>query len=61
MRNLWRFLRVPTLVRRIMVAQMLLLTLLWCLFLTWMLWDDLRSPPILTGDKTYKTIFTLVE
>ncbi|STQ12069.1 Uncharacterised protein [Enterobacter cloacae] len=23
MRNLWRFLRVPTLVRRIMVAQML--------------------------------------
>ena len=31
MRNLWRFLRVPTLVRRIMVAQMLLLTLLWCL------------------------------
>ncbi|MRM10020.1 sensor histidine kinase [Enterobacter cloacae subsp. dissolvens] len=61
MRNLWRFLRVPTLVRRIMVAQMLLLTLLWCLFLTWMLWDDLRNPPILTGDKTYKTIFTLVE
>ena len=43
MRNLWRFLRVPTLVRRIMVAQMLLLTLLWCL-LTRMLWDDLRSP-----------------
>ncbi|MER1676240.1 sensor histidine kinase, partial [Enterobacter cloacae] len=61
MQNLWRFLRVPTLVRRIMVAQMLLLTLLWCLFLTWMLWDDLRSPPILTGDKTYKTLFTLVE
>ncbi len=44
-----------------MVAQMLLLTLLWCLFLTYVLWEDLRSPPILTGNKTYETIFTVVE
>ncbi|KNC88487.1 sensor histidine kinase [Trabulsiella odontotermitis] len=61
MRNVWRHLRTPTLVRRIMIAQMLLLTLLWCLFLTWILWEDLRSPPILTGSKTYETIFTVVE
>jgi len=44
-----------------MVAQMLLLTLLWCLFLTYVLWEDLRSPPILTGSKTYETLFTVVE
>ncbi|MFE4108802.1 sensor histidine kinase [Kosakonia sp. YIM B13611] len=61
MRNFWRHLRTPTFVRRIMVAQMLLLTLLWCLFLTFVLWEDLRSPPILTGNKTYETIFTVVE
>ena len=51
----------PTLVRRIIIAQMLLLTLLWCLFLTFVLWEDLRSPPILTGSKTYETLFTLVD
>ncbi|WP_256853645.1 HAMP domain-containing sensor histidine kinase [Pantoea sp. Fr+CA_20] len=61
MRNVWRLLRTPTFVRRIMVAQMLLLTLLWCLFLTYVLWEDLRSPPILTGSKTYETIFTVVK
>lgn len=61
MRNVWRHLRTPTFVRRIMVAQMLLLTLLWCLFLTYVLWEDLRSPPILTGSKTYETIFTVVK
>jgi len=61
MRNFWRHLRTPTFVRRIMVAQMLLLTLLWCLFLTYVLWEDLRSPPILTGSKTYETLFTVVE
>lgn len=61
MRNFWRHLRTPTFVRRIMVAQMLLLTLLWCLFLTYILWEDLRSPPILTGSKTYETLFTVVE
>ncbi|MEN4673162.1 ATP-binding protein [Pantoea agglomerans] len=61
MRNVWRHLRTPTFVRRIMVAQMLLLTLLWCLFLTYVLWEDLRSPAILTGSKTYETIFTVVK
>ena len=61
MRNFWRHLRTPTLVRRIMIAQMLLLTLLWCLFLTWILWEDLRSPPILTGSKTYETLFTMID
>jgi len=61
MRNVWRHMRTPTFVRRIMVAQMLLLTLLWCLFLTYVLWEDLRSPPILTGSKTYETIFTVVK
>ena len=60
MRNYWRQLQIPTLVRRIMVAQMLLLTLLWCLFLTFVLWEDLRSPSILTGSKTYDAVFTLV-
>lgn len=60
MRNFWRHVRLPTLVRRMMFAQMLLLTLLWCLFLTFILWEDLRSPPMLTGDKTYEAIFTLV-
>lgn len=30
-------------------------------FLTFILWEDLRSPPILTGSKTYETLFTLVE
>jgi hypothetical protein len=29
-------------------------------FLTFILWEDLRSPPILTGSKT-ETVFTLVE
>ena len=61
MGNIWHPLRRPTLVRRIIIAQMLLLTLLWCLFLTFILWEDLRSPPILTGSKTYETLFTLVE
>ena len=61
MQNVWYHLRRPTLVRRIIIAQMLLLTLLWCLFLTFILWEDLRSPPILTGSKTYETSFTLVE
>ncbi|WP_299998306.1 HAMP domain-containing sensor histidine kinase [uncultured Cedecea sp.] len=61
MRNFCRQLRLPTLVRRIMVAQMLLLTLLWCLFLTFVLWEDLRSPSILTGNKTYDAVFTLVQ
>jgi hypothetical protein len=44
-----------------MVAQMLLLTLLWSLFLTFVLWEDLRSPSILTGSKTYDAVFTLVQ
>lgn len=61
MRNFWRYLRIPTLVRRIMIAQMLLLTLLWCIFLTYILWDNLRSPPMLSGSKTYETILTLVD
>ena len=38
MRNAWYHLRRPTLVRRIIIAQMLLLTLLWSLFLTFILW-----------------------
>lgn len=61
MRTFWLNLRVPTLVRRIMIAQLLLLTLLWCLFLTYVLWDNLRSPPMLTGSKTYETLLTLVD
>jgi signal transduction histidine kinase len=44
-----------------MIAQMLLLTLLWCIFLTYILWDNLRSPPMLSGNKTYETIMTLVD
>ena len=52
MQNVWYHLRRPTLVRRIIIAQLLLLTLLWCLFLTFILWEDLRSPPILTGART---------
>lgn len=56
MQNVWYHLRRPTLVRRIIIAQMLLLTLLWCLFLTFILWEDLRSPPILTSSKTYETV-----
>lgn len=61
MGNFWRSLKAPTLVRRVIIAQMLLLTLLWCLFLTFILWEDLRSPPILTGSETYETIFTMVD
>lgn len=44
-----------------MIAQMLLLTLLWCLFLTYILWENLRSPSMLLGNKTYETILTLVD
>ncbi|WP_333871607.1 sensor histidine kinase [Kosakonia cowanii] len=61
MGTFWRSLKAPTLARRIIIAQMLLLTLLWCLFLTFILWEDLRSPPILTGSETYETIFTMVD
>ncbi|MFW0700270.1 sensor histidine kinase [Pantoea sp. R13S299] len=61
MRNFWRHLRNPTLARRIVIAQMLLLTLLWCFFLTYILWENLRSPPMLTGSNTYETILTLVD
>lgn len=61
MRHLWRRLSAPTLVRRIMIAQMLLLTLLWCIFLTCILWDSLRSPNILSGSKTYEAILALVD
>ena len=39
MGNFWRSLKAPTLVRRVIIAQMLLLTLLWCLFLTFILWS----------------------
>lgn len=61
MRNFWRHLKNPTLARRIVIAQMLLLTLLWCFFLTYILWENLRSPPMLTGSNTYETILTLVD
>lgn len=61
MRNFWLNLKTPTLVRRIILAQMLLLTLLWCLFLTYILWENLRSPSMLTGSNTYETILTLVK
>ncbi|WP_339542890.1 sensor histidine kinase [Pseudomonas sp. JAI120] len=61
MRNFWRYLRIPTLIRRIMFAQMLLLTLLWCIFLTYILWNNLSSPPMLSGNKTYETILILVD
>ncbi|WP_339452119.1 sensor histidine kinase [Pseudomonas sp. JAI120] len=61
MRNFWRYLRIPTLIRRIMFAQMLLLTLLWCIFLTYILWNNLRSPPMLSGNQTYETILILVD
>ncbi|SEL09653.1 Signal transduction histidine kinase [Kosakonia sacchari] len=61
MRNFCRRLKTPTLVRRIMIAQMLLLTLLWCLFLTYILWENLRSPSMLLGNQTYETILTLVD
>lgn len=61
MRNFWFHLRTPSLVRRIIIAQMLLLTLLWCFFLTYILWEDLRSPSMLTGSKTYETIQKLVD
>ncbi|WP_339484665.1 sensor histidine kinase [Pseudomonas sivasensis] len=61
MRNFWRYLRIPTLIRRIMIAQMLLLTLLWCIFLTYILWNNLRSPPMLSGNKTYEAILILVD
>ncbi|WP_449544371.1 sensor histidine kinase [Lelliottia amnigena] len=61
MRNFWPHLRTPSLVRRIIIAQMLLLTLLWCFFLTYILWEDLRSPPMLTSSKTYETIQKLVD
>ncbi|MBH1449344.1 hypothetical protein I5U30_14770 [Stenotrophomonas maltophilia] len=44
-----------------MIAQMLLLTLLWCIFLTYILWENLRSPNMLSGSKTYETILTLVD
>ncbi|WP_240223308.1 sensor histidine kinase [Rheinheimera hassiensis] len=44
-----------------MFAQMLLLTLLWCVFLTYILWEDLRSPNMLSGSKTYETIITLID
>lgn len=56
MQNVWYHLRRPTLVRRIIIAQIVLLTLLWSLFLTFIVWNDLRSPPILTGSKTYETV-----
>ena len=55
-RRWWRRVIAPTLVRRIMLAQMLLLTLLWCAFLTFVLWDSLRGPGLLAGNKTYDTI-----
>ncbi|MEA9393978.1 sensor histidine kinase [Lelliottia amnigena] len=61
MRNFWFHLRTPSLVRRIIIAQMLLITLLWCFFLTYILWEDLRSPSMLTGSKTYETIQKLVD
>ncbi len=61
MRNFWFHLRTPSLVRRIIIAQMLLLTLLWGFFLTYILWEDLRSPSMLTGSKTYETIQKLVD
>lgn len=61
MRFFLRHLKIPTLVRRIMLAQMLLLTLLWCIFLTCILWESLRSPNMLSGSKTYETIIALAD
>ncbi|NUU01497.1 sensor histidine kinase [Herbaspirillum robiniae] len=61
MRGWWRRVSTPSLVRRIMLAQMLLLTLLWCAFLTYVLWESLRSPGLLAGKKTYDTILAVVD
>ncbi|KAF1046044.1 MAG: Swarming motility regulation sensor protein RssA [Herbaspirillum frisingense] len=60
-RRWWRHVAAPTLVRRIMLAQMLLLTLLWCGFLTFVLMESLRSPGLLAGQKTYATILAVAD
>ncbi|WP_231602365.1 sensor histidine kinase [Herbaspirillum chlorophenolicum] len=51
----------PSLVRRIMLAQLLLLTLLWCAFLTYVLWESLRSPGLLGGAKVFDTVLAVAD
>ncbi|WP_343582937.1 HAMP domain-containing sensor histidine kinase [Herbaspirillum sp.] len=61
MRRWWRSVTTPSLVRRIMLAQLLLLTLLWCAFLTYVLWESLRSPGLLSGTKVFDTVLAVTD
>ncbi|MBO9536298.1 MAG: sensor histidine kinase [Herbaspirillum sp.] len=60
-RRWWRRITTPSLVRRIMLAQLLLLTLLWCAFLTYVLWESLRSPGLLGGTKVFDTVLAVAD
>ena len=61
MRRWWSGLLRPTLVRRLLLAQMLLLTLLWSLFIGYAMFETSRAPGPISLDRTYDAIFGVVE
>jgi len=57
----WNWLLRPTLVRRLLLAQMLLLTVLWSLFIGYAMFETSRAPGPINLDRTYETIFGVTE
>ena len=57
----WQRVRRPTLVRRMLVAQMLLLTLLWSLFLGYVIYESGRTAGLLNASRIYQTLLSVAE
>ncbi|PFH09906.1 two-component system sensor histidine kinase QseC [Collimonas sp. PA-H2] len=57
----WSWLLRPTLVRRLLLAQMLLLTVLWSLFIGYAIFETSRAPGPINLDRTYEAIFGVAE
>lgn len=57
----WQRLRRPTLVRRLLVAQMLLLTLLWSLFIGYVIYESGRTAGLLNAARIYQTLLSVAE
>lgn len=61
MKRWWQRVRRPTLVRRVLIAQMLLLTLLWSLFIGYVVYESGRSAGLLNASRIYQTLLSVAE
>ncbi|MGB7192817.1 MAG: ATP-binding protein [Collimonas pratensis] len=57
----WNWLLRPTLVRRLLLAQMLLLTVLWSLFIGYAMFETSRAPGPINLDRTYEAILGVAD